>query len=343
MKNFIPLLRQSCSPISPHAHTLLIGGGNKMNQFAHFTQELTLLYSIALLGYMLRRKEILPEGSEKVLTAVILNVTLPALILFGMDVPFSVENIIQFGWLSLLSSFVLIVSSVISSFSMKKLNIEVKKKNALEGIMIFGNQGFLGIAVCYLLFGKEGVFYGTLFNFVYLLYIWTYAIYLFARSAESVQWRKVFLNSGVIATLAGLLLMILPGTLPAVLSNTLEMTGKPTVPLSMLLIGSLLGAMPLADLKLFLKNKHLWLASLYKLILFPLLLLPFLLISLPFQLFAVAFLVAGMPSAPTISMYAQKYGEDASFAAAGVALSTFLSCITIPALYSFLLVITSLA
>ncbi|ANX14269.1 hypothetical protein ABE41_019825 [Fictibacillus arsenicus] len=314
-----------------------------MNQFAHFTQELTLLYSIALLGYMLRKKEILPEGSEKVLTAVILNVTLPALILFGMDVAFSVENIIQFGWLSLLSAFVLIVSSVISSLTVKKLNIEVKKKNALEGIMIFGNQGFLGIAVCYLLFGKEGVFYGTLFNFVYLLYIWTYAIYLFARSAESVQWRKVFLNSGVIATLAGLLLMILPGTLPAVLSNTLELTGKPTVPLSMLLIGSLLGGMPLADLKLFLKNKHLWLASLYKLILFPLLLLPFLLFPLPIQLFAVAFLVAGMPSAPTISMYAQQYGEDASFAAAGVALSTFLSCITIPALYSFLLVISSLA
>jgi malate permease and related proteins len=314
-----------------------------MNQFAHFTQELTLLYSIALIGYMLRKKEILPEGSERVLTAVILNVTLPALILFGMDVTFSVENLIQFGWLSLLSAFVLIVSSVISSFTVKKLSIEVKKKNALEGIMIFGNQGFLGIAVCYLLFGKEGVFYGTLFNFIYLLYIWTYAIYLFARSAESVQWRKVFLNSGVIATLAGLLLMILPGTLPAVLSNTLELTGKPTVPLSMLLIGSLLGAMPLADIKLFLKNIHLWLASLYKLILFPLILLPFLLFSLPFQLFAVAFLVAGMPSAPTISMYAQQYGEDASFAAAGVALSTFLSCITIPALYSFLLVITSLA
>lgn len=314
-----------------------------MNQFAHFTQELTLLYSIALFGYMLRKKEILPEGSEKVLTAVILNVTLPALILFGMDVTFSVENLIQFGWLSLLSAIVLIASSVISSFTVKKLNIEVRRKNALEGIMIFGNQGFLGIAVCFLLFGKEGVFHGTLFNFVYLLYIWTYAIYLFARSAESVQWRKVFLNSGVIATLAGLLLMILPGTLPAVLSNTLELTGKPTVPLSMLLIGSLLGAMPLADLKLFLKNKHLWIASLYKLILFPLILLPFLLFSLPFQLFAVAFLVAGMPSAPTISMYAQAYGEDATFAAAGVALSTFLSCITIPALYSFLLVISSLA
>jgi malate permease and related proteins len=314
-----------------------------MNQFAHFTQELSLLYSIALIGYTLRTKAILPEGSEKVLTAVILNVTLPALILFGMDVTFSVENLIQFGWLSLLSAFVLIASSIVSSISVKKMKPELKKKNALEGIMIFGNQGFLGIAVCFLLFGKEGVFYATLFNFFYLLYIWTYAIYLFAREAESVKWRRVFLNSGVIATLVGLLLMIMPGTLPAVISNTLELTGKPTVPLSMLLIGSLLGGMPHTDLKIYLKNKHLWLASLYKLILFPLLLLPFLLFSLPFQLFAVAFLVAGMPSAPTISMYAQQYGEDASFAAAGVALSTFLSCITIPALYSVLLVISALS
>ncbi|MCM3720083.1 AEC family transporter [Fictibacillus phosphorivorans] len=312
-----------------------------MNQFAQFTQELTLLYSIALIGYMLRKKDILPDGTERILTAVILNVTLPALILFGMDVSFSVENVIQFGWLSFMSAFVLIVSSTISSFTVKKVKPDAQKKNALEGIMIFGNQGFLGIAVCFLLFGKEGVFYGTLFNFIYLLYIWTYAIYLFARSAESFQWKKVFLNSGVIATLTGLLLMILPGTLPQVVSNTLELTGKPTVPLSMLLIGSLLGSMSLTDLKLFIKDKTLWLASFYKLILFPLLLLPFLRFSLPFELFAVAFLVAGMPSAPTISMYAQSYGEDASFAAAGVALSTILSYISIPALYSFLLIISS--
>jgi malate permease and related proteins len=314
-----------------------------MSQLTSFIQELTLLYSIAVLGYMLRKKEILPHGTEKVLTAVILNVTLPALILFGMDVSFSIENLKQFAWLSLMSAFVLFLTSLISSITVKKLKPEVHKKNALEGIMIFGNQGFLGIAVCFLLFGKEGVFYATLFNFVYLLYIWTYAIYLFARESESVQWRKVFFNSGVIATLIGLLLMILPGTLPAVISDTLELTGKPTILLSMLLIGVLLAGIPLSELKLFLQNKHLWLASFYKLILFPLLLLPFILFSLPFQLFAVALLVAGMPSAPTISMYAQAYGEDASYAAAGVALSTALSCFTIPILFGLLLIVSSLS
>jgi len=312
-----------------------------MTDFVPFILELSLLYSIALLGYILRKKEVLPQGSEKILTAIILNVTLPALILYGMDVPFSVENVKQFVWLSLMSVFILTASSIISWWTVKQLRPEKEQKNALEGIMIFGNQGFLGIAVSFLLFGKEGVFFATLFNFVYLLFIWTYAIYLFARNSEIVQWRRVFINPGVTSTLAGLVLMILPGTLPIAVSNTLELTGKPTVPLSMLLIGVLLGSMTSDKLEGYLMNKHLWLASFYKLLLFPFLLFPFAFFPLPFQLFAAAILTAGMPSAPTISMYAQTYNEDASFAAAGVALSTILSFFTIPALYGLVLVISS--
>jgi malate permease and related proteins len=42
-------------------------------------------------------------------------------------------------------------------------------------------------------------------------------------------------------------------------------------------------------------------------------------------------------------MYALAYGEDASYAAAGVALSTFLSCFTIPALFGLLLIVSSLS
>ncbi len=309
---------------------------------AFFIQELTLLYSIALIGYILRKKEILPPGSERTLSALLLNVTLPALIIFGMDVTFSIENLKQFGWLSVMSAFVLLSSSLFSWWRIKRLKIIDTQKNALEGIMIFGNQGFLGIAVCFLLFGKSGVLYATFYNFVYLLWIWTYGIYLFARHSKNLPWRSVFMNPGVISTLIGLILMLLPGTLPNALSNTLEMLGKPTVPLSMLLIGVLLGALPSQLLTSFLKSSHLWLASFYKLLLFPLVVVPFVFLSLPFQLVTVAVLTAGMPSAPTISMYAERYGEDASFAAAGVMLSTILSCLTIPLLYALVLIISSL-
>jgi malate permease and related proteins len=314
-----------------------------MDHFLLFFQELSLLYSIGLLGFILRKRQVLPEGTERVLTAVILNVTLPALILYGMDVPFSIKNLATLGWFSLMSTFILCVSSFISASTVRKIKTKPGQKNALEGIMIFGNQGFLGVAVCFLLFGKEGVFYATLFNFFYLLWIWTYAIYLFARDSSTVRWRKVFFNPGVVSTLFGLVLMVCPGTLPVPLLNVLEILGRPTVPLSMLLIGALLGTLDVNELIRYAKNKLLWLASFYKLLLFPFMLLPFLLFSLPFKVIAIAVLVAGMPSAPTISMYAQQYREDSAFAAAGVALSTMLSFITIPLLYFFLLIIPALS
>ncbi|ANC79082.1 hypothetical protein ABE65_020655 [Fictibacillus phosphorivorans] len=310
-------------------------------KLAPFMQELTLLYSIALIGYILRKKEVLPHGSERTLSVLLLNVTLPALIVFGMDVPFSIENLKQFGWLSLMSAFVLLLSSLFSWWRVKQWQIKDTQKNALEGIMIFGNQGFLGIAVCFILFGKTGVLFATFFNFVYLLWIWTYGIYLFARHSKVLPWRSVFLNPGVISTLIGFILLLLPGTLPHALSNTLEMLGKPTVPLSMLLIGVLLGGLPFNHLISFFKKSHLWLASFYKLLLFPMLLIPYIFFSLPLELVVVAVLTAGMPSAPTISMYAERYGEDASFAAAGVMLSTILSCLTIPLLYALVLIISS--
>jgi predicted permease len=63
-----------------------------LDEFLLFIEELFLLYNIGLLGYILRKQKILPEVTEKVLTAGILNVIFPTLILFGMYVSFSVEN-----------------------------------------------------------------------------------------------------------------------------------------------------------------------------------------------------------------------------------------------------------
>jgi malate permease and related proteins len=47
----------------------------------------------------------------------------------------------------------------------------------------------------------------------------------------------------------------------------------------------------------------------------------------------IAVIVSGMPSAPTISLYAQKYAADTSFASLGVLLTTLFCVVTIPLLY----------
>ena len=158
----------------------------------------------------------------------------------------------------------------------------------------------------------------------------TYGIYLFSRSKATINWSKVFLNPGTFSTFVGLIILFLPISMPSGIANTLESLGKMTVPLSMILIGSLIADVKYNDFPLLLKNKYIWKAALAKLLIVPLLLLPFAFLSVPLPLLTIAVLVAGMPSAPTISIYAQEYNGDTLFASIGVIVSSLLCVITIP-------------
>lgn len=116
----------------------------------------------------------------------------------------------------------------------------------------------------------------------------------------------------------------------------MEDVGKMTIPLSMILIGSMLADIRLQDMRQYFKNIYVWIAALYKLLIIPLFLLVFLFLNVPFPLLTIAVLTAAMPSASTTSVYAQKFGGDTAFSSFAVLLSTLLCIITIPFLYSLL-------
>ncbi|MFK4998435.1 AEC family transporter [Bacillus sp. N9] len=84
-----------------------------------------------------------------------------------------------------------------------------------------------------------------------------------------------------------------------------------------------------------------WVVTVVRLMIIPLLIFPFILFSFPFPLLATAVLVSGMPSAPTIALYAQKFGGDTNYAAMGTVWTTLLSILTIPVLYILLYFIYS--
>lgn len=63
--------------------------------------------------------------------------------------------------------------------------------------------------------------------------------------------------------------------LPNIMGNTLEQVGKMTIPLSMLLVGSLVASLSFEKMKIYLKNVYLWKATLYKLFIIPLILFVF--------------------------------------------------------------------
>ncbi|MCR2822204.1 AEC family transporter [Lederbergia panacisoli] len=298
-----------------------------------FIQEMLVLYAIALLGFVARKRGILNEHADEVLTQLVLYITLPSLILFSLDIPFSVQVIHELLWLVFMSIYILAISILLAAKMRKSSRLQEKQRKVYEGLTIFGNQGFIGYAVSFILLEEQGIVYLTMFNICYLILIWTYGVHIFTKSKNRIHWRKVFWNPGIIATFIGLCVLFLPFSWPEMIAKPLENVGKMTIPLSMMLIGSLFAKVQFKELPLSLKNIYLWKSALTKLILIPLCLLPFIALSAPFSLLLIAIIVSGMPSAPTISLYAQKYGADTLFASTGVLLTTLMCLFTIPLLY----------
>src|SRR5699024_1480181 len=162
--------------------------------------------------------------------------------------------------------------------------LPTNQKSVYESLIIFGNQGFIGFAVSYILMADKGIIYLTFFNICYLVLIWTYGIYLFTKKDQVVHWRILFLNPGILATGIGLCLLFLPFSLPSVIIDTMEDVGKMTIPLSMILIGSMLAEIRLQDMRQYFKNVYVWIAALFKLLILPLFLLFFLFLNVPFPL-----------------------------------------------------------
>lgn len=303
-----------------------------------FLAEMFVLYLISIIGFIAKKKGALSKEANKVITDLILYLTLPALIIYSLDIPFSVDLIVEFFWLLSMSIYVLGLSCVVALMLRKRSTLSNDQKTVYESLIIFGNQGFIGFAIIFILFSQQGIVYLTMFNIFYLIVIWTYGIFLFTKTKELIDFKKIFLNPGIVATVIGLIILFTPMFLPEFISKTLQYIGQMTVPLSMILIGSLVAHLTITDMINVIKNRYLWLVALFKLLIFPLTILLFIVFSVPFSLIVIAVIVAGMPSAPTISLYAQKYGGDAFFAASGVFLTTVLCLLTVPLLY-FLLIL----
>ena len=84
-----------------------------------------------------------------------------------------------------MSIFILCISVILASWLRRKATLPEKQKTVYESLIIFGNQGFIGFAIIYLLMAEQGIFYLTIFNICYLILIWTYGIYLFTKREQA--------------------------------------------------------------------------------------------------------------------------------------------------------------
>lgn len=287
------------------------------------------LFLLILAGVLAKKTGIVSETGRKTLSDLLIYIVLPCNILesflSGGQMP---EGFVRNCLLAVgISAGIQLLAVYGSKLLFRKY--PRGEKSVLSYGMICSNSGFIGLPIARLMFGDLGVIYTSVFQIPLRFTMWTAGLSLFTSVSRKDAFRKLARHPCIIAVFVGLALMAVPIQLPGVLSDALDSLSGCTVPLSMLVIGTILADAPIRSL---FSRPVLWYSCL-RLVLFPLLIWALLRpLGLDPTLVNVCVLMTGMPAGSTGSILADKYGGAALFASELAFASTLCSIVTIPLL-----------
>ena len=282
------------------------------------------LLCLILVGVITVKIRIVDEHTRFSVSDLILNVFLPCNILSSF-LGANRSQLPSLGIILLVSLGIIVFSFLFSLVIYRKTGPEQRK--VLLYATIISNASFVGNPVVESIFGLEGLTYASAYLIPLRMSLWTVGLAVFTGGRGNLK--KVLFHPCLLATYAGLIIMISGFTPPSLVSRLTFSLGNCTTPLSMIVVGNILA---MVDPKKLINTMTIWFAFI-RLLLIPLFVMGILLIFRPDPMISgIAVILSGMPAPVTTTILADKYGADRELACKIVFVSTILSIVTIPVL-----------
>lgn len=285
-----------------------------------------VLVVLLLVGFLAAKLRLTNAEFNRRITPVLMNVFLIGTILNSV---FSADVFV--GGVVLLQYFAAItamfcIGICIAWIASWALQIRKEDRGVFRLMVFLSNNVFIGFPVVEAMFGPEAVFYAAISNIPFNLILYTLGVSQI-QQGERPTWRKI-LTPPLIATLLAGVLYLIQFRAPTVLSDIASTLGAATMPVSMMMIGTSLGIMPLKNT---LTDWRVYAASLLRLIIVPVVVWAILRLFIHDQmLLGIPVMLAACPSAMIIAPICLQYGKDDSFASKIIFVSTVLSAVTVP-------------
>lgn len=294
--------------------------------YLSIVNQISILFFIIGIGFIVGKLKIITNELNVGLSKVLLNVTLPFLIISAFNFDFSKDMLKTSGIILVISIIVHGGLALISLLLYKKEEKSIK--TILRFITIFSNCGFIGYPVAESIYGGEGVFYTAIYNVGYNLFVWTLGILMFQTEKEKGLYKRVFLNPGIISVAIGMVLFIFSIKLPYAIAHTIDLIGGITIPLSMLIVGISICSV---NLKSAFREIMYYYASFIRLIATPILVYV-VLYFIGFREIALGIpvIVSAMPAASNTVPFAQIYNGNVDCASKITVVSTIFAMFTLP-------------
>ena len=292
-------------------------------------QTMLKLFLLLILGFVLFKCHIFDEYTNKKISALIVNVASPMLIISSIaGVEGSNKSIV---FLMIGAGILMYIGFIILGKIINRIFPFPKKDwPVYECMVVFANTGFMGYPVLLDVFGQEAVFYASLIHMAFNFFVYTYAIMCLTKGDDS-EFKlnfKQLLTPGIILSFVGIFIYLLDIQLPSVLMDTINSVGSLTAPLSMMMIGSSLAVYPIKD------SFTDWRSYVFAFV--RLMIVPFVtmimcrLLHIDAYYANITIITNAMPVGSMVLMLATQYNANVKIVTRNIVVSTLLSVITIP-------------
>lgn len=292
-------------------------------------QTMLKLFLLLILGFVLFKCHIFDEYTNKKISALIVNVASPMLIISSIaGVEGSNKSIV---FLMISAGILMYIGFIILGKIINRIFPFPKKDwPVYECMVVFANTGFMGYPVLLDVFGQEAVFYASLIHMAFNFFVYTYAIMCLTKGDDS-EFKlnfKQLLTPGIILIFVGIFIYLFDIQLPSVLMDTINSVGSLTAPLSMMMIGSSLAVYPIKD------SFTDWRSYVFAFV--RLMIVPFVtmimcrLLHIDAYYANITIITNAMPVGSMVLMLATQYNANVKIVTRNIVVSTLLSVITIP-------------
>jgi len=213
------------------------------------------IFLIIGVGFFLARRNFFGPSSGELFARTVVNVSLPAMMVYELTTGFTRGELIAGGRGLLLQTLAYIGCALLAPLAVRLGGVPKGRRGTFTAMFVASNTIFIGMPVNLALFGPASVPYVLLAYAVNSTYFWTLGAHGIERDSGrrfpifSWDHLKRILVPPFLAFLVGVALVFVGVRLPVFLASTLKQLGAMTTPLSLLFMGITFAGIALAQLR----------------------------------------------------------------------------------------------
>ena len=184
-------------------------------------EKMLIFLLLMLVGLLLARIRMLDEKGSRTLSAIVLYVANPALIINASQT----EHIIPGGellWTVAIAAVMFAVLIAVAAVLPKLMRLERDEANAYALMTVFSNIGYMGIPLISEILGEQALLYVAVFIILFNILIYTYGVMVLQRgTVQNVQPQHLLrklINPGVVSGIIAVAFYLLRVQLPTVIA-----------------------------------------------------------------------------------------------------------------------------